>query len=320
MSGGSAGWQALVLLFNFSSALLTIIVNKYALAVFPHPAALTALHYLISSAFVASLRSAQTFERATVAPRHRAAYLALICIWALCNSLSNASLEANSVGFYSLLKVLVVPIVALLDYLVYAKALPFGKAALLVTACCGVAVATVSDVQLNARGATLAVFSVLSGVGQKMLNEHLQQRGGLSTLQLMDLCFPAMTVLAVLTVPLMDKPGVLARVRSLSASEAGLVALSSAVAVSINYSTTLVLGVTNALALVLLGQLKTCAVLLAGYLLFDAAPNSRVLGGATTAMSSLCAYAWLKLRDTRQKQMTERQLLMESLMEGGASR
>ena len=118
-----------------------------------------------------------------------------------------------------------------------------------VTACCGVAVATVSDVQLNARGATLAVFSVLSGVGQKMLNEHLQQRGGLSTLQLMDLCFPAMTVLAVLTVPLMDKAGVLARVGSLSASEAGLVALSSAVAVSINYSTTLVLGVTNALAL-----------------------------------------------------------------------
>ena len=38
-----------------------------------------------------------------------------------------------------------------------------------------------------------------------------------------------------------NEPGVLARVGSLSASEAGLVALSSAVAVSINYSTTLVL-------------------------------------------------------------------------------
>ena len=71
---------------------------------------------------------------------------------------------------------------------------------------------------------------------------------------------------------------------------------------------------TNALAAIIVQstvqqRLTTCAVLLAGYLLFDAAPNSRVLGGATTAMSSLCAYAWLKLRDTRQKQMTEKQLL-----------
>merc|ERR1712176_1016504 len=100
---------------------------------------------------------------------------------------------------------------------------------------------------------------------QKMLNEHMQQRGGLSTLQLMQAAFPAMTFIGICITPLMDPPGMLAH---LDAAIVNRIVLSGAVAVCINISTTLVLGVTSALALVLLGQVKTCCVLLAGVLLF----------------------------------------------------
>ena len=126
----------------------------------------------------------------------------------------------------------------------------------------------------------------------------------------MDLCFPAMTVIGVCTAPLMDRPGVLSHLTVLSPHDGGLVALSSLVAVSINYSTTLVLGVTNALALVLLGQMKTCSVLLVGFLVFDAQPNATVLAGAALAVVSLAVYAGLKVCDGLRRDALEKEQLL----------
>ena len=49
------------------------------------------------------------------------------------------------------------------------------------------------------------------------------------------------------------------------------------------------------LSLLLLGQTKTCAVLLAGALLFDAPPNPIALAGSATAVLSIGTYASLKV-------------------------
>ena len=80
-----------------------------------------------------------------------------------------------------------------------------------------------------------------------------------------------MTIGGLLLVPVMDPPAVLSLLVALSPELLTSLAWSSFAAVCINFSTTLVLGVTSALTLVLLGQLKSCGALLAGALLFDAA-------------------------------------------------
>ena len=192
------------LAFNFGSALCTIVANKYALKVFPYPAALTAVHYMLSWAAVQVALRMGAFERGTVTAEQKGLFCGLVVAWATCNALSNASLEANSVGFYQLMKVLTTPIVVFIDYVWHGKVVSSGKAVVLAIACVGIGVATVSDVQVTVRGTLIAGASVMFGVAQKTLNEHMQQRGGLSTLQLMLEAFPPMTAIGIALVPLMD--------------------------------------------------------------------------------------------------------------------
>jgi hypothetical protein len=196
------------------------------------------------------------------------------------------------------MKVITTPVVVLIDFLWHGKRVSSGRASLLALACAGIALATVSDVQFNARGASLALASVGTGIVQKTLNEHLQQRGGLSTLQLMHLAFPWMSLLGVLLVPLMDAPGLLGTLQhQLTPELVASLSWSALAAVAINVSTTLVLGVTSALSLILLGQTKTCAVMLAGVLIFDAPPNGMATLGAALAVGCIGWYTTLKLCD-----------------------
>merc|ERR1719443_802609 len=121
-----------------------------------------------------------------------------------------------------------------------------GQALSLVFACAGVWLATVNDLQFNWLGTLVATASVGSGLAQKVLCSHLQKHGGLSSLQLMHASFPAMTVIGFVTVPLMDIGATLPQ------AEAGqvlaFIVVSALVAFGLNYSTTLVLGVTSPLA------------------------------------------------------------------------
>ncbi|KAL1526581.1 hypothetical protein AB1Y20_015288 [Prymnesium parvum] len=290
----------LALLFNFASALCTIVANKYALKVFHYPAALTAIHYSLSWVAVKGAHRLGVFQRGTVPREQKKLFYSLVIAWATCNALSNASLEANSVGFYQLMKVLTTPIVVFIDFVWHGKVISLGKALVLAFACVGIAVATVSDVQLSPRGTLIALASVMFGVAQKTLNEHMQQRGGLSTLQLMLEAFPPMTFIGLALVPLMDPPGLLTF--HYTPIVITKILFSGVVAVCINFSTTLVLGVTSALSLVLLGQVKTCAIMIAGLILFDPQPNRRAFCGATTAVLGIGWYTVLKVLERRAKE------------------
>lgn len=308
-SSSQTGCQLVVLSFNFFSAIGTIVANKYALKLFPYPTALTAVHYVASLSVCAVLHACGVFEPVKwVKPEQSRLFVALVIAWAVCNALSNASLGANSVGFYQLMKVLTTPAVALVDYLWHGKRVTGCRAALLACACCGIALATVSDVQLNARGSSLALASISTGIVQKMINEHLQQRGGLSTLQLMYLAFPYMTLIGCGLIPILDPPGL----TSVAFTSDMLTQLgaSAAAAVCINFSTTLVLGATSALSLVLLGQLKTCAVLVAGVLLFDAPPRRAAVLGASVAILSIGWYALLKVSSAMHRSPSESEGLL----------
>ena len=211
------------------------------------------------------------------------------------------------------------PIIAVVDFLWHGKRVSARGGLLLCLACAGVAAATVSDVQLNARGACLALASVLTGIAQKMLNEHLQQRGGLSSLQLMQLAFPPMTLIGLALVPAMDPPGVLDALSRVAADADALMSLgaSALAAICINVSTTLVLGATSALSLVLLGQVKTCSVLLAGALLFDAVPTTRAATGSAMAVASIGVFAYLKVAGL-ERQRGERKVESAPLLRDGA--
>lgn len=98
---------------------------------------------------------------------------------------AQVSLEKNSVGFYQLAKILVTPTVVGVDFLAYGKRLAPAPALLLLLACVGVWLVTVNDVQFNRYGAAVALAAVYTAAAQKILNSHMQQRCGTTSLQLM---------------------------------------------------------------------------------------------------------------------------------------
>ena len=143
--------SAAVLIVNFLSAIACISLNKRVFVYFPYPAALTSIHYFVSWAGIACLRAAGAFQPRSVPPTQANAFYLLIGCWSLCNALSNLSLERNSVGFYQLAKLCVTPTLVCFDFFYYGRTITPLQALALLLACTGVALASVSDVQVTLR-------------------------------------------------------------------------------------------------------------------------------------------------------------------------
>ena len=84
----------------------------------------------------------------------------------------------------------------------------------------------------------------------------------------------------------------------LTLPRAGWLGLSVACSFLLNLSSLLALGETSAVAVVLLGQCKSLAIIAGGYLLFDAHPSGQTLLGAALAVASIGAYTLISLAST----------------------
>ena len=167
--------SALVLSFNFIAALACISLNKQAFVYFPFPAALTFIHYSVSWAGIELLSRMGRFEKRPIPTGYERAFYSLIACWSACNALSNVSLSKNSVGFYQLAKLMITPSLVGFDYLYYGRRTTPLQAILLLLSCLGVGLASVSDVQVYALGASVATVAVFTAAAQKVLNSHVQQ-------------------------------------------------------------------------------------------------------------------------------------------------
>jgi drug/metabolite transporter (DMT)-like permease len=229
--GMLATWPAAAasaLSFNFVSSLGVVFANKavFKAASFTYPTALTALHYAFNYAIVLSLLARGEFKAHTVAADERWLVLLTTAVWAAHNGLSNLSLAKNSVGLYQappsttllelnlnpnpnpnpeqIFKIAVTPLICLLEFACYGKRVTGLRACALAGACCGVAMATVSDVQFSQLGAAAALASACMSAVLKVLQTHLLQRRGWSSLQLMHRTWLPQLLLLLLCVPATD--------------------------------------------------------------------------------------------------------------------
>lgn len=295
----AATWPAAAasaLAFNFASSLGVVFANKavFKAASFTYPTALTALHYAFNYAVVLGLLARGDFKAHAVAADERWLVLLTTAVWAAHNGLSNLSLSKNSVGLYQIFKIAVTPLICLLEFACYGKRVTGLRALALAGACCGVAMATVSDVQFSQLGAAAALASACMSAVLKVLQTHLLQRRGWSSLQLMHRTWLPQLLLLLLCVPATDGLAELSRYE-LTLSRAAWLGLSVVCSFLLNISSLLALGETSAVAVVLLGQCKTLAIIAGGYLLFDAHPSGKTLLGAALAIASIGAYTMISL-------------------------
>ncbi|KAF2288929.1 hypothetical protein GH714_000806 [Hevea brasiliensis] len=221
------------------------------------------------------------------------------------SGLANASLKHNSIGFYQMAKIAVTPTIVLAEFVLFRKFISFKKVLSLVIVSVGVAIATVTDLQFNFFGACIAIAWIIPSAINKILWSNLQQQANWTALALMWKTTPVTILFLLALMPWLDPPGALLFQWNLHSSSA--IFTSALLGFLLQWSGALALGATSATSHVVLGQFKTCVILLGGYLLFNSDPGFVSIGGVIIALCGMSAYTSLNLQESRENSINQLQ-------------
>ncbi|GAB2230387.1 hypothetical protein Droror1_Dr00014650 [Drosera rotundifolia] len=287
--------------FNFMLAVGIILTNKMVMGKigFNFPIFLTLIHYIVAWMLMAILKA---FSWIPISPPSKStpfsSLFALGVVMAFANGLANTSLQHNSVGFYQMAKIAVTPTIVVSEFILLKKTISYNKVLALTLVSVGVAVATVTDLEFNLFGACIAIAWIVPSAINKILWSDLQQQSNWTAMALMWKTTPVTIFFLVALMPWLDPPGVLSFPWDLHNTLAIL--SSAALGFLLQWSGALALGATSATAHVILGQFKTCIILLGGYLLFNSDPGVLSLCGALAALCGMSVYTSLSLKESRE--------------------
>ncbi|CAA0814032.1 Nucleotide/sugar transporter family protein [Striga hermonthica] len=283
--------------FNFMVAVGIILGNKLVMGRvgFNYPIFLTLIHYTTAWLLLAVFKALSLLP---VSPPSKStpfsSLFALGAVMAFASGLANTSLKHNSVGFYQMAKIAVTPTIVTAEFILFKKTISFSKVVSLVVVSFGVAVATVTDLEFNMFGAVIAVAWIIPSAINKILWSNLQQQGNWTALALMWKTTPVTIFFLVALMPWLDPPGVL--LFKWNMTNATAVLISALLGFLLQWSGALALGATSATSHVVLGQFKTCIILLGGYLLFGSDPGPVSIVGAILALCGMSVYTSLNLK------------------------
>lgn len=214
----------------------------------------------------------------------------------------NYSLKWNTVGFYQVMKLSVIPVVLLIDYVTKGKLVSRKVTTSLVLVLAGVAVATVTDVELRQLGLVMGVLAVLSTAQYQLWQGSKQAQFQLSGTQCAHSVALVQTAWAGVFAALLEFSSINQQFPSYSVPLPllGKILLSCLLAVSVNVHTFLLIGKTSAVTFQVVGHGKTILILLGGYLLFPLADTHLLfqnLTGILLALVGVTLYGNLQLTE-----------------------
>ncbi|MBA0839235.1 hypothetical protein Goarm_004984, partial [Gossypium armourianum] len=147
----------------------------------------------------------------------------------------------------------------------------------------GAAVATVTDLQFNLFGACVALSWVIPSATSKILWSSLQQRENWTALALMWKTTPISLICLLIMIPTLDPPGAFSY--SWNYINTSMILISGVSGFLLQWSAALALGATSAISHVVLGQFKTCVLLLGNYYIFGSNLGTTSICGAFVAIA-----------------------------------
>lgn len=298
--------STVALTFNFFVSVGIILINKLVLGKvgFNFPISLTFIHYIVSWLFMAILKAFSALPASPSSkPTRFSTLLALGIVMSLSTGFANVSLKYNSVGFYQMAKLAVTPSIVLAEFVSFGKKVSYSKVFALTVVSIGVAVATVTDLQFHFFGACVALAWIIPSATNKILWSNLQQQENWTALALMWKTTPVTLFFLVALMPWLDPPGVLSFNWNFSNTMAIL--MSAILGFLLQWSGALALGATSAITHVVLGQFKTCVILLGGFLVFGSNPGTVSIFGAVAALAGMSVYAYLNVQTSQQQPLSK---------------
>ena len=275
---------------------------------FNYPMTLTCFHFAFTVVFYRLLAAARCFQRSTALPVGEGFKVAAMGVGSI--GLMNVSLNTNSVGFYQLTKLAIVPCTLCVQaalFGTYASRKVQLSIAILLG---GLAMATVTDVHLNALGFCLGVAAILTTTVFQLWQGSKQREYELSPTQLQariagSQALQSFAAALGLEGTCHDPPRCRTSIAAIAAwderpSSGWLVLLTCFTALIVNFSSFGLIGRTSAVSFQVVGHAKTCLVLTGGYLLWPPADRSQLSYHACGVSIALCGcflYGHLKMAE-----------------------
>ncbi|KAA8546602.1 hypothetical protein F0562_002659 [Nyssa sinensis] len=287
-----AAVDAAAWMFNVVTSVGIIIVNKALMATygFSFATTLTGLHFATTTLMTVVLRWLGYIQSSHL-PLPELLKFVLFANFSIVGM--NVSLMWNSVGFYQIAKLTMIPVSCLLE-VVFDKIRYSRDTKLSITiVLLGVAVCTVTDVSVNARGFIAALIAVWSTSLQQYYVHFLQRKYSLSSFNLLGHTAPAQAASLLLLGPFLDYWLTNKRVDAFDYNIASLVfiTLSCTIAVGTNLSQFICIGRFTAVSFQVLGHMKTILVLILGFIFFGKEGlNLQVVIGMVIAVIGMVWY------------------------------
>ncbi|XVE66437.1 hypothetical protein DITRI_Ditri08aG0080000 [Diplodiscus trichospermus] len=205
----------------------------------------------------------------------------------------NLSLMLNSVGFYQISKLSMIPVVCVMEWILHNKHYSKKVKIAVIVVVVGVGVCTVTDVKVNAQGFTCAFVAVLSTSLQQISIGSLQAKYSIGSFELLSQTAPIQALSLLLFGPFVDYylSGKLLASYKFSSAAFFFILLSCSLAVFCNISQYLCIGRFSATSFQVLGHMKTVCVLVLGWLLFDSELTLKNILGMVIAIIGMVIYS-----------------------------
>lgn len=264
-----AAVDAAAWLFNVVTSVGIIIVNKALMATygFSFATTLTGMHFATTTLMTAILRWLGYIQSSHLPYRELLKFV-LFANFSIVGM--NVSLMWNSVGFYQIAKLSMIPVSCLLevvfDRIRYSRDTKLSITVVLL----GVGVCTVTDVSVNTKGFVAAFIAVWSTALQQYYVHFLQRKYSLSSFNLLGHTAPAQAASLLLVGPFVDYWLTNKRIDAFNFNVPSLVfiVISCTIAVGTNLSQFICIGRFTAVSFQVLGHMKTILVLILGFLFF----------------------------------------------------
>ncbi|RDY12644.1 UDP-rhamnose/UDP-galactose transporter 5 [Mucuna pruriens] len=287
-----AAVDAAAWMFNVVTSVGIIIVNKALMATygFSFATTLTGMHFATTTLMTTILKML-----GYVQPSHLPlSDLLKFVVFANFSIVGmNVSLMWNSVGFYQIAKLSMIPVSCLLEVVLdkirYSRDTKLSIGIVLL----GVGVCTVTDVSVNTKGFIAAFVAVWSTSMQQYYVHFLQRKYSLSSFNLLGHTAPAQAASLLLFGPFLDYWLTEKRVDKYEYNAASLIFMfmSCTIAVGTNLSQFICIGRFTAVSFQVLGHMKTILVLIMGFFIFGKEGlNLQVVFGMIIAVAGMIWY------------------------------
>lgn len=294
------------LFLSVASSVSIVICNKALMSNlgFPFATTLTSWHLMVTYCTLHLAQRFNFFESKSVDMK-------TVVLFGILNGVSigllNLSLGFNSIGFYQMTKLAIIPFTVLLETAFlkkqFSRKIKFSLFILLI----GVGIASITDLQLNFLGTILSLLAIITTCVGQILTNTIQKRLNVSSTQLLYQSAPFQAGVLFVSGPLVDqmltKKNVFAH--KYSPLVLGFILLSCLIAVSVNFSTFLVIGKTSPVTYQVLGHLKTCLVLGFGYTLLHDPFTERNIIGITVAVIGMGLYSYFCTNEHKKKPVAD---------------